>query len=74
MNITSIGTNYTLLRSSQSFDSTFAIQLPKQGDVKSIYKVPDNIKQFIREVDKQIRGKKDISVYSPQTDIYYIDI
>lgn len=57
-----------------SFGSTFKVPLKYQVQSKSYDTLEDNIKCFIQAADKDIRGNKDISVYSDSENCYYLDI
>ena len=57
-----------------SFNGTFGLPLISPNRIRSIDYQDDKIKDFITKIDNDIKGEKDISVYSPDSDCYYIDI
>ena len=57
-----------------NFKGTFIIPLGYQPKYRTTDTIDEKIKDFISKVDSDIKGEKDISVYCPGNDVYYIDI
>ena len=53
-----------------SFNGTFGLPLISPNRIRSIDYQDDKIKDFITKIDNDIKGEKDISVYSPDPPVH----